>query len=201
MNYSPPGSSVHGIFQARILEWAAISFNRGSSQPRDPTGVSCIPGRFFYCLSYQESPNLHQMSSQNMYLSISSLPSFLLCFPPEIFFFTIHIQHFLETYFLSSWFFAQMVKYSMYYSALFSLKSMTWRACQISRKLHFLLLAKQHFIRVPLFAGHFKWLLPIFCNCNMAVSNLVPHSSNRYHLQGDCPTVELLGQRVSGWYW
>ena len=93
-----------------------------------------------------------------------------------------------------------MVKYSMYYSALFSLKIMTWRACQISRKLHFLLLAKQHFIRVPLFAGHFKWLLPIFCNYNVAVSNLVPHSSNRYHLQGDCPTVELLGQRVSGWY-
>ena len=32
---SPPGSSVHGIFQARILEWVAISFSRGSSQPRD----------------------------------------------------------------------------------------------------------------------------------------------------------------------
>ena len=36
-----PGSSVHGIFQARILEWAAISFSRGSSQPRDRTRVSC----------------------------------------------------------------------------------------------------------------------------------------------------------------
>ena len=44
---SPLGSSVHGIFQARILEWVAISFSRGSSQPRDPTWVSCIPGRFF----------------------------------------------------------------------------------------------------------------------------------------------------------
>ena len=32
---SPPGSSVHGIFQVRILEWAAVSFSRGSSQPRD----------------------------------------------------------------------------------------------------------------------------------------------------------------------
>ena len=40
--YSPPGSSVHGIFQARILEWVAISFSRGSSQPRDWTQVSCI---------------------------------------------------------------------------------------------------------------------------------------------------------------
>ena len=35
MDCSPPGSSVHGIFQARILEWVAISFSRGSSQPRD----------------------------------------------------------------------------------------------------------------------------------------------------------------------
>ena len=37
-----PGSSVHGIFQARILEWLAISFSRESSQPRDPTCISCI---------------------------------------------------------------------------------------------------------------------------------------------------------------
>ena len=42
---SPPGSSVHGIFQARILEWVAISFSRGSSQPRDRTQVSRIAGR------------------------------------------------------------------------------------------------------------------------------------------------------------
>ena len=35
MDCSPPGSSVHGIFQARVLEWVAISFSRGSSQPRD----------------------------------------------------------------------------------------------------------------------------------------------------------------------
>ena len=39
---SPPGSSVHGIFQARILEWDAISFSRGSSLPRDRTLLSCI---------------------------------------------------------------------------------------------------------------------------------------------------------------
>ena len=45
--YSPPGSSVHGILQARILEWVAIPFSRGSSQPRDQTWVSCIAGRFF----------------------------------------------------------------------------------------------------------------------------------------------------------
>ena len=43
----PPGSSVHGILQARILEWVAFPFSRGSSQPRDQTQVSCIAGGFF----------------------------------------------------------------------------------------------------------------------------------------------------------
>ena len=44
---SPPGFSVHGILQARILEWVAMPFSRGSSQSRDQTCVSCIAGRFF----------------------------------------------------------------------------------------------------------------------------------------------------------
>ena len=44
---SPPGSSVHEIPQARILEWVTIPFSRGSSWPRDQTQVSCIAGRFF----------------------------------------------------------------------------------------------------------------------------------------------------------
>ena len=44
---SPSGSSINGISQARILEWVAISFSGGSSQPRDPTWVSCIAGGFF----------------------------------------------------------------------------------------------------------------------------------------------------------
>ena len=47
MDCSPPGSSVLEIFQARILEWVAISFSRGSSQPRDRTRVSCTAGKFF----------------------------------------------------------------------------------------------------------------------------------------------------------
>ena len=42
MDCSIPGSSVHRIFQARVLEWVAISFSRESSQPRDQTQVSCI---------------------------------------------------------------------------------------------------------------------------------------------------------------
>ena len=42
-----PGFSVHGMLQARILEWVAISFSRGSSRSRDQTHVACIAGRFF----------------------------------------------------------------------------------------------------------------------------------------------------------
>ena len=42
MHCSPPGLSVHGIFQARILQWGAISSSRASSRPRDQTRVSCI---------------------------------------------------------------------------------------------------------------------------------------------------------------
>ena len=47
MDCSPPGSSVHEFSQARILEWVAVPFSRGSSLPRDRTRVSHIAGRFF----------------------------------------------------------------------------------------------------------------------------------------------------------
>ena len=50
MDYSLPGSSIHEIFQAKVLQWVAISFSRGSSQPKDQTHVSCvscIAGRLF----------------------------------------------------------------------------------------------------------------------------------------------------------
>ena len=46
MDCSPPCFSVHGVLQARILEWVAMPFSRGSSQPRDQTHVSCI-----YCIA------------------------------------------------------------------------------------------------------------------------------------------------------
>ena len=55
MDYSPPGSSIHGILQARILEWVAISFSRGSSWPRDWTQVSCIVGRRFNLWATREA--------------------------------------------------------------------------------------------------------------------------------------------------
>ena len=47
LDCSPPGSTVHGILQARILEWVAIPFSMGSSQLRDRTLASYITGRFF----------------------------------------------------------------------------------------------------------------------------------------------------------
>ena len=63
MDCSPQGSSDHGISQARILEWAAISFSRGSSWPSDRTRVSCVAGGLLHCrwilyqLSHQGSPS------------------------------------------------------------------------------------------------------------------------------------------------
>ena len=48
VDYSPPASSVHGVFQVRILEWVAISYSRGSSQPRHQTRVSCIGRPILY---------------------------------------------------------------------------------------------------------------------------------------------------------
>ena len=53
---SLPGSSIHGIFQARVLEWLAIPFSRGSSQPRNPTWVSRTAGGFFTNWAIREAP-------------------------------------------------------------------------------------------------------------------------------------------------
>ena len=53
---SPPGSSVHEIFQARILEWVAMPSSRESSQPRDQTHVSCNGRRVLYCWATWEAP-------------------------------------------------------------------------------------------------------------------------------------------------
>ena len=60
MDSSLPGSSVHGIFQARVLEWVAISFSKGSSWPRDRTQVSRIVDRRFAVWATRE---LHESSS------------------------------------------------------------------------------------------------------------------------------------------
>ena len=52
---SPPGSSAHGILQAKILEWVAIPFSKGSSQTRDQTQISWIAGRFLTVWATKEA--------------------------------------------------------------------------------------------------------------------------------------------------
>ena len=70
MHCSLPGSSVHGIFQARILEWVAITFSRGSSQPSNWIQVSSTAGRFFTIWTPKEAhiyiPHYHIFLSQSL---------------------------------------------------------------------------------------------------------------------------------------
>ena len=74
MDCSPSGSSVHGIFQARILQWVVIPSFRGSSQPRYQTWVSCIAGRFFIIWDTREAQKITNVS-----ISIRELNPRLLC--------------------------------------------------------------------------------------------------------------------------
>ena len=67
---SPPGSSVHGILQARVLEWVAISFSRGSSRPRDRTQVSRTAGRRFNLWATREA---HRYLSNFLYADLDFL--------------------------------------------------------------------------------------------------------------------------------
>ena len=72
MDCSPPGSCVHGILQARILEWVAMPFSRGASPPRDRTHVSCVSctaDRFFTA----ESPGKPQMANTHMQICLKLL--------------------------------------------------------------------------------------------------------------------------------
>ena len=72
MDCSPPGSTVHRILQARILEWVIISFSRGSSRPRDRTGVSYIAGRLFTVWTTRKAlPRQRREAS----ISLASTPS------------------------------------------------------------------------------------------------------------------------------
>ena len=79
LDCSPQGSSVHGIFQARIVEWVAISFSRESSQPRNQTCVtyvSCIASRFFTCWATREA---HSVTETDLIVRPFTLSK--ICFP------------------------------------------------------------------------------------------------------------------------
>ena len=70
---SLPGFSVHGILQAKTLEWVAISFFRGSSQPRNQTWVSCIADGFFTVWPTREAPNMLKCTFVFLFLHLSCL--------------------------------------------------------------------------------------------------------------------------------
>ena len=78
LDCSLPGYSVHGILQARILEWVAISFSRGSSQPRDQTCYSCIGRQILYHWGTREA--LYNYFSENLVISQYYLFVFILQF-------------------------------------------------------------------------------------------------------------------------
>ena len=61
----PPGSSAHGISQAGILEWVAISSSRESSRPRDSSCVSCMGRWILYYWATREAPGFHQVGKLN----------------------------------------------------------------------------------------------------------------------------------------
>ena len=63
LDCSPPGSSVNGILQARILKWVAISLSRESSQPRDRTSVFCVGRWILYCWDTWEAPKDYELLS------------------------------------------------------------------------------------------------------------------------------------------
>ena len=69
MDCSPPGSSVHVILQARILEWVAISFSRRSSWPRDQICISCSAGRFF---TPEPPERPHFMGTTSLMLTVTT---------------------------------------------------------------------------------------------------------------------------------
>ena len=76
MDCSPPGFSVHGIFQARILEWVAIFFSREPSQLRDWTPVFCISGRFFTIWATREALDMNYLMPKKLFWIISNFPTY-----------------------------------------------------------------------------------------------------------------------------
>ena len=77
---NPKDYTVHGILQARILEWVAFPFSRGSSQPRDQTQVSCLAGRFFTSWATKSPFTVHVMKPWRLmwlYLGMGPLMSWL----------------------------------------------------------------------------------------------------------------------------
>ena len=103
MNYNPPGSSVHRISQARMLEWVAISFSRRSSLFRDQTRISCIGRQILYCWTSWEALSLRLMLFNRNIMWVIYIILHLknekweLC---TIFYLTQHIQNIILSYYI-----------------------------------------------------------------------------------------------------
>ena len=111
MDGSSPGSSVHGVCQARTLQWVAISFSRWSSQPRDWTPSLCTVSRFFTNWCTKEAPRIIQRTYKFNYLmkqyqlvrtAKEKHNRFLYIFQTHAFsskwVLTMQMQHFLQIY-------------------------------------------------------------------------------------------------------
>ena len=94
MYCNPLGCSIHGILQARILEWVAIPFSRGSSLPRDQTQVSCITGRFFTIWASREDPLSAYYVPSPLLCPLFDLIMYLSSVPNSKWLLTVHSQHF-----------------------------------------------------------------------------------------------------------
>ena len=133
MDCSPPGSSVHGILQARLLEWEAISFSRGSSQPRDQIQVSCISRQILYHSTTREAPHLW-VWKHNLRRMIGKIAQFVTAssFSNSFFHLCTHTQRVDPSHFRymvcifvwSLWF-----KRSMMYSSLWFWTYILWVFC------------------------------------------------------------------------
>ena len=78
MDCSPPGSSAHGILQAKILEWVSAPFSRGPSRPRDPNQVSCMGRRIPHHRGTWEAQETIDIRMLDVVLSLNeSLPDLL----------------------------------------------------------------------------------------------------------------------------
>ena len=84
MDYSLPGSSIHGIFQVRVLEWGCHSFSRGSSRPRDRTRVSRIAGRHCTVWATREALNIMRTTYNFISLEGKAFPAVPTSFSEEM---------------------------------------------------------------------------------------------------------------------
>ena len=165
MNSSLPGSSVHGIFQARILKWVAISFSRRSSPPRDQTWVSCIASRFFTNWSTWEA------LTYSYFLIKICLVASLLYFVMIIMSYVLFIVPVCDIFYVVIWFFALLFK-KLYLGKVFLL---CFSGCFWSYKFYnaFIPFILFKFKEKPKQFTQFSYLLPLATTSLCSLCKLV----------------------------